>query len=161
MYVVHVSTSCSQRRKNDEEILSEEIDKNNIYYGNENESDIQQQPYILVVQRKPVREVRDMARDYRDRNLNNLTEQQIEGIISDMEFWEQPGSEKRIEEISPMCLVIKMFERDEEGKVWVSESTRTAEIMRAQSTECELYPFAHFVWEEEKGYALETKENEV
>ncbi len=138
---------------NDEEILSEEIDKNNIYYGNENESDIQQQPYILVVQRKPVREVRDMARDYRDRNLNNLTEQQIEGIISDMEFWEQPGSEKRIEEISPMCLVIKMFERDEEGKVWVSESTRTAEIMRAQSTECELYPFAHFVWEEEKGYA--------
>ena len=43
--------------------------------------------------------------------------------------------------------------RIEEGKVWVSESTRTAEIMRAQSTECELYPFAHFVWEEEKGYA--------
>ena len=67
-------------------LLKEEIDKNNIYYGNENESDIQQQPYILVVQRKPVREVRDMAREYRDRNLNNLTEQQIEGIISDMEF---------------------------------------------------------------------------
>ena len=139
---------------NDEEnILSEEIDKNNIYYSNENESDIQQQDYILVVQRKPVSEVRQLARKYKEENLNNLTEEQIDSITSDMDFWEQPGKEKRIEEISPMCLVLKIFKKDFDGKIWVSESTRTCEIMRPQNTECELYPFAHFIWEEEKGYA--------
>ena len=137
----------------DEDIISEEIDKNNIYYGNENEQDIQQQPYILVIQRKPVEEVKQLAREYRERGLNDLTEEQIKSITSDMEYWEQPGKEKRLEEISPMCLMLKVFRRDEEGKVWVEQATRTCEIMKAQNTECELYPFAHFVWEEEKGYA--------
>lgn len=139
---------------NDEdEILSEEIDKNNIYYGNENESDIQQQPYIITIQRKPVEDVRNLARQYREQHLNSLTDAEIENIMSDKEYWEQPGREKRIDEVSPMCLVLKMFKRDADGKVWVSQSTKNYEIMDAQSTECELYPFAHFVWEEEKGYA--------
>jgi hypothetical protein len=137
----------------DEDIVSEEIDKNNIYYGNENEQDIQQQPYILTIQRKPVEEVRRLARQYKEAGENNLTEEEIENIVSDKDFWEQPGREKRIDEIVPMCLIIKMFKRDDDGKVWVSESTKGYEILRPQSTECELYPFAHFVWEEEKGYA--------
>ena len=137
----------------DDKIQSEEIDKNNIYYGNENDSDIQNQPYILVVFRKTVKEVRAQARKYREDGYNNLTDEEINGIVSDMDFNEQQGKEKMLMEVSPMCLVIKKFERGEDGKIYVSESTKTCDLIEPQSTDCELYPFAHYVWEEEKGYA--------
>ena len=141
-----------------EEILSEEIDKNNIYYGNESDSDIQAQPYILCVYRKTVKEVRERARRYREAGLNNITDEELNSIVSDMEHWEQQGRDYMHVEVSPMCLVIQKYERDEDGKVWVSEATQTCDILKPQSTECELYPFAHFVWEEEKGYARGTSE---
>lgn len=134
-------------------IFSEEIDKNNIYYGNENESNIQEQPYILVTYRKPVKEIKRRAKDYRDAGLNNLTDEEIESIVSDLDYDEQQGKEFMQQEVSPMCLVIKRFERLDDGKIWVSESTRTCDIIKPQSTKCDLYPFAHFLWEQEKGYA--------
>lgn len=137
----------------DDAIHSEEIDKNNIYYGNENDSNIQKQPYILVTFRKTVQEVRELAKKYRERGLNNLTDEQINGIVSDMDYNEQQGKDKMIMEVSQMCLVIEKFERKEDGKIYVSSSTKTCDLIDPQSTECELYPFAHFIWEEEKGYA--------
>lgn len=136
-----------------EEIKSEEIDKNNIYYGNENDSDIQKQPYILSVFRMTVKEARQRARRYRDAGMNNLTDEQINGIVSDMDFFEQQGKEYMLMEVSPMCLVVQKYERGEDGKVYVSESTQTCDLLEPQSTDCELYPFAHYLWEEEKGYA--------
>ena len=139
---------------NDEDMIySEEIDKNNVYYGNENDSDIQNQPYILVTFRKTVKEVREQAKRYREQGLNNLTDEEINGIVSDMDYNEQQGKDKMIMEVSPMCLVIKKFEKKEDGIIYVSESTRTCDLIEPQSTECELYPFAHYLWEEEKGYA--------
>lgn len=136
----------------DDEIKSEEIDKNNIYYGNENEDDIQSQPYILVTHRKTVAEVKELARKYRELGLNNLSDDEIEDIASDKDIEEESGREKRLMEITPMCNVVKKFER-RDGIVYVSESTMTCEIIEPQSTECKLYPFAHFIWEQEKGYA--------
>lgn len=136
-----------------DDILSEEIDKNNIYYGNENSADIQEQPYILVTYRKPVKEIKQRARDLRDRGYNNLTEEDINSIVSDLDYEEQQGKDFMQQEVSPMCLVIKRFERLDDGKIWVSESTKTCDLIEPQTTKCELYPFAHFLWEEEKGYA--------
>lgn len=136
----------------DDEIKSEEIDKNNIYYGNENEDDIQNQPYILVTYRKTVSEVKDIARKYRELGLNHLSDEEIEDITSDKDIEEESGREKRLMEISPMCNVVKKFER-KNGMIYVSESIMTCELIEPQSTECELYPFAHFIWEKEKGYS--------
>lgn len=137
----------------DDMILSEEIDKNNIYYGNENEEDIQNQPYILVTYRKPVKEIIERALKYKELGLNNLSEEEIKSITSDLDYNEQLNRDKHIMEVSPMCLVIKKFEKKEDGKIYVSESTKTCDIIKPQSTECKLYPFAHFVWESEKGYS--------
>lgn len=137
----------------DNEILSEEIDKNNIFYGNENDANIQDQPYILVTYRKPVKEIKQRARDLRDRGYNNLSDEEINSIISDLDYEEQQGKEFMQQEVSPMCLVIKRFERLDDGKIWVSESTKTCDLIAPQNTKCEMYPFAHFLWEEEKGYA--------
>ena len=137
----------------EENIFSEEIDKNNIYYGNENESNIQKQPYILISYRKTVEEVRELARKNKENGLTTASNEDIETIVSDMDYMEQPGSEKRTTEVTPMCLVIRKYEKKKDGKIWVSESTRYCSIVDEQNTECELYPFAHYVWEEERGYS--------
>lgn len=137
----------------DDLINSEEIDKNNIYYGNENESNIQNQPYILATFRKPVKEVKELARKNKEEHKNVLTEADIDLITADQDTWEQQGSENMTIELSPMCLVVMKFERNEKGTIEVSASTKKVEILKPQDTKCELYPFAHFIWEEKKGYA--------
>ena len=138
--------------KTEDLVDSEEIDKNNIYYGNENDSDIQNQPYILVTFRKTIKDIRELARKYKEEGKNSLTEFDIQNIVSDMDIWEEQGEEKREMEVSPMATLVMKFEK-KKGSVWVSASTKTCDILKEQDTECELYPFAHFVWEEEKGYA--------
>ena len=134
-------------------INSEEIDKNNIYYGNESEPNIQRQPYILVTFRKPVEEVKEMARKWKEEGKNKLKPSDIKTIVADKETLEQQGNDKMATEISPMCLVVMKFKKNDKGTISVSAATMTADILDEQETECKLYPFAHYIWEEEKGYA--------
>lgn len=136
----------------DDNIFSEEIDKNNIYYGNENDSDIQNQPYILIVYRKTVEEVKELAQKNKETGKNKASKSDIENITSDMDYFEQPGQDKRFTEVSPMCLIIRKYEK-KEGTIWVSESTKNCDLLEEQNTECEMYPLAHYIWEEERGYA--------
>ena len=134
-------------------INSEEIDKNNIYYGNESEQNIQEQPYILVTFRKPVEDVKNLARKYKEEGKNHISNSDIKQIIADKEIYEQQGEDKMVEEISPMCLVVMKFKRNEKGTINVSAATKTVDILDEQDTKSELYPFAHYIWEEQKGYA--------
>ena len=134
-------------------INSEEIDKNNIYYGNESESDIEKQPYILVTFRKPVEDVKTLARKYKEEGKNKLTNADINKIVPDQDTLEQQGNEYMTQEISPMCLVVMKFKRNEKGTINVSASTRLVDILEEQDTEAKRYPLAHFLWEEQKGYS--------
>ena len=134
-------------------INSEEIDKNNIYYGNESEPDIERQPYILVTFRKPVEDVKTLARKYKEEGKNKITNQEIDSIVSDNDTWEQQGSEYMTQEVSPMCLVVMMFKRNEKGTISVAAATQHADILEEQDTGANRYPLAHFIWEEQKGYA--------
>ena len=135
----------------DGRIKTEVIDKTNIYYGNENDSDIQSQPYILISYRRTVDSVKEEAR------LNGMSEEEIAKITSDSDFDEQSGRDKRIEEISPMCLVLlKYYKKD--GTIWLKKSTRNAVVREEADTKLKLYPIAHMVWEEVKGYARGTGE---
>lgn len=130
----------------EEKIKLEIIDKTNIYYGNENDSSIQDQPYIIISYRKTVESVKEEAR------RNGMPEEEISKITSDSEFEEQSGKDKRVEEISPMCLVLlKYYKKD--GTVWMKKSTRSAIVSEEADTKLKLYPVAHMVWEEVKGYA--------
>lgn len=130
----------------DEKIKVEVIDKTNIYYGNENNSDIQEQPYIIISYRRTVDSVKEEARQ------NGMSEEEIEKITSDSDYEEQSGRDKRIEEISPMCLVLlKYYKKD--GTVWMKKSTKNAIVHKEADTKLKLYPIAHMVWEEVKGYA--------
>lgn len=139
--------------ENENLIDSEEIDKNNIYYGNESEEDIQKQPYILVTHRKTVEEVKKLAKKYREEGRNHLTDEEIEQIVSDIDYYEEQGKEFMITEISPMCNIVTKYKRNEDGVVYISMSTKGVDILEEQSTGRKLYPFAHFIWESKKGSA--------
>lgn len=132
--------------EDNEKIKVEVIDKTNIYYGNENDSDIQSQPYIIISYRRTVDSVKDEAR------RNGMSEEEIEKITSDSDYEEQSGRDKRIEEISPMCLVLlKYYKKD--GTIWMKKSTKNAIVREEADTKLKLYPIAHMVWEEVKGYS--------
>ena len=81
-------------------IKTEIIDKTNIYYGNENDSDIQAQPYIIISYRRTVDSVKEEAR------RNGIPEEEILKITADSDYEEQSGRDKRTEEISPIISFI-------------------------------------------------------
>lgn len=130
----------------DGEIEVEEIDKTNIYYGNENDDDIQSQPYIILSFRKPLDSVIEEAKE------NKVSAKEIENIFPDDEYTEQSGADKRTEEITPMVLVLlKLYKKN--GTVHFKKCTKTATIKEETDTKLKLYPVAHIVWEKVKGYS--------
>ena len=137
----------------DGEVLGEVVDKNNIYYGDETNENIEEQPYIIIAFRKPVSEVREEAR------LKDVPKEEIELIVSDDEKKERAGytNNTNTEEITPMCLVLlKLYKKENEAgekTVHFTKCTKYVDIEKDKNTQMKLYPVAHFVWEEEKGNA--------
>lgn len=132
--------------EDNENIVPEQVDKTNIYYGNENDDNIQTQPYIIISFRRTVDEVKAEAK------ANGMSEEEIQKIVSDEEYHEQSGKDKRTDEISPMCLVLlKLYKKD--GTVWMKKCTRLATIAKDTDLKIKLYPVAHYLWTRVKGSA--------
>lgn len=127
-------------------IVPEQVDKTNIYYGNENDDNIQTQPYIIISFRRTVDEVKEEAK------ANGMSDEEIEKIVSDEKYHEQAGKDKRTDEISPMCLeLLKLYKKD--GTIWMKKCTRLATIVKDTDLKIKLYPVAHYLWIRVKGSA--------
>lgn len=127
-------------------IFCEQVDRTNIYYGNENDDDIQNQPYIIISFRRTVEEVKEEAKK------NEISQKEIDLIVEDQDIEEQSGRDLRTTEISPMCLVLlKLYKKD--GKIWAKKCTKLATVMKDTCLEIGLYPVAHVLWERVKGSA--------
>lgn len=125
--------------------VNEVIDKCDIYYGNENDEDIQSQPYILIRKRMPVVNARDLAIS------EGVSEEKAKYIIGDTETFEEAGEAAKDEIDNGVTVVYKFYKRN--GTVYYSVATRYCEIAEEQDTGLTLYPIAHMVWEEKKGSA--------
>lgn len=124
---------------------NEILNKNDVFYGNENDSDIQSQPYILIKQRKPVSEVQQMAQ------ANGVAKEKLLHILGDNDNIEQAGDAAKYEK-DPMCTVVTKLYKDK-GNVYFAQSTRYVEIKKDTNTGLKYYPVAHLIWEEKKGSA--------
>jgi hypothetical protein len=124
---------------------NEIINKNDIQYGNEQSSDIQSQPYIIISQRKSIVEVQNIAR------AEGVSEEDIKYIVGDTDTAEQPGEDAKVEKDNMVTVVIKMWK--EKGTVWFAKSTKYLDIVKPSDTGLTLYPVAHFIWKEKKGSA--------
>lgn len=125
--------------------VNEIIKKNDIYYGNENDDDIQNQPYILIRKRMPVSNAIEMA-------LNaGLSEDKTDFIIGDNDTFEESGEAAKQEIDDMVTIVTKMYKKD--GTVHFSMATRWIDIKEDADTGLTYYPVAHFNWEEKEGSA--------
>ncbi len=118
------------------EIKSEIIEGRNVHFGNPYNRNPQQQPYLILAQRKLVEEWRDEAR------ANGRPEDEVLRIVGD-------ENENRNEESNEFDLctgLVKMWKKN--GTVWAEIVTETATIRKPFNTGLKLYPLAWFVWEE-------------
>lgn len=125
--------------------VNEIIKKNDIYYGNENDDDIQSQPYILIRKRMPVANARALA------EAEGLPEEKLSFLIGDNDTFEESGEAAKYEIDNMVTLVYKLYKKD--GTVHFSAASRWVELVNDQDTGLSLYPVTHFIWEEKEGSA--------
>lgn len=125
--------------------VNEIIKKSDIYYGNENDDDIQAQPYILIRKRMPVVNAIALA------EAEGVQEEKLAYIIGDNDTFEESGEAAKVELDNMVTLIYKMYKQD--GTVHFCAATRWVEIIEDTDTGLSLYPVAHFVWEEKEGSA--------
>ena len=125
--------------------VHEIIKKNDIYYGNENDDDIQAQPYILIRKRMPVVNAIEFAL------AEGMSKDKVDFIIGDTDNFEESGEAAKEEIDNMVTVVYKMYKRD--GTVRYSIATRWVDIVKDVDMGISLYPVAHFVWEEKEGSA--------
>lgn len=125
--------------------VNEVLKKNDVYYGNENDDDIQSQPYILFRKRMPVSNAIELALKF------GMSEDKTAFIIGDNDTFEESGDAAKIELDNMVTVVYKLYKKD--GTVHFSVATRWVTIAEEQDMGISLYPIAHFVWEEKEGSA--------
>ena len=125
--------------------INEIISKNDIMYGDENEEDIQSQPYILVRQRKTIIELQQMAKE------QQIDEKLVKTIAPDNDTSTIAGDSGKDEVHDKCWLVTKFFRKN--GTIHFTQSTKYCEIKKEKDTGLTLYPFTHFNWEDQEGNA--------
>lgn len=125
--------------------VNEIVKKCDIYYGDENDDDIQSQPYILIRKRMTVSNAIDFALS------KGMSEEKTSYIIGDNDTFEESGEAAKLELDNMVTIVYKMYRKD--GTVHFSAATRWIEIIEDADMGLSLYPVAHFNWEEKEGSA--------
>ena len=125
--------------------INEILSKNDIQFGNEQSSDIQSQPYILISIRKPVVQVKEMAQ------REGASEEELKYIVSDNDMQDQAGNDAKYEKDDMVTYVTKMWKQD--GTVWYQSATKYVDLEKPKDSGLTLYPIAHFVWKEKKGWS--------
>lgn len=125
--------------------INEIIKKNDIYFGDETNPNIQEQPYILVRKRMPVSEAIEYAESH------GVGADKLDMIIGDTDTYDETGDASKQEVNNQVTIVFKLYKKD--GTVRFSSATKLVEIANDVDLEISLYPIAHFTWESKEGSA--------
>lgn len=124
---------------------NEILNKVDVFYGNENEPDIQLQPYILAKQRMSVLEARQLAEYY------GVSKKKQEEILGNDDTTDEAGTAAK-DEVSGMVTVLTRFYKSN-GTVHYDKSTRYVDICKNKNMGISLYPFSHMLWTDKEGSA--------
>lgn len=129
-----------------DELKMELLDCTNIMFGDENNPVIQEQPYLLIIQRRYVDQVRREARE------NGLTEEEIGRIVSDDDTTGELLGQREVANDRKLISVMKLWKQD--GEVWFARATKSVLYQPATRIEgLTLYPIAQYSWKPKKGSA--------
>ena len=127
-------------------IKAEIIDATNVMFGNPNTRKVEKQPYILIIGRDLVKNLREEYKKY-----NN--DDGWAYIESDNDTQYQMGDNGKVEVdadgYSKAIYVIKYFKKN--GKVYAHKFVRNRYIYEDRNTGLDYYPVAFNNWEEVKG----------
>ena len=119
--------------------------KVDVMYGNENDDDIQNQPYILIKRRSNVINAREYARS------KGVKEEEILNIHGDNFTQDESGDNSKDEVDDMTTIVTFLYKKD--GTIHFSESVKYVTITKDQDTGLTYYPVAHLNWEDCEGNA--------
>lgn len=119
--------------------------KVDVMYGNENDDDIQSQPYILIKRRTSVINAKEYAR------AKGVSEEEILNIHGDNYTQDESGDNAKDEVDDMTTIVTFIYKKD--GTVHFSESVKYVTITKEQDTRLSYYPVAHLNWEDCEGNA--------
>lgn len=125
--------------------INEIISKNDIIFGNENEEEIQLQPWIIIRQRKTISELQTLAKAY------EVNEEDILNIRGDSDLGTASGESAK-NEIEDKCWLLTKLYR-ENGTIHFSQATKYCDLKKDIDTGLTLYQVAHFNWEDVEGSA--------
>ena len=118
-------------------IRSEIVENTNIIFGNPYDSSVERQPYIIVLQRKPVKEVREDARD------NGMQDYRIEEIEPDIDTnKDEKGSENDL-----VTVATRLWKDKRTGHVFSCRSTEKVIVEETRDLLLTRYPVAWMSWE--------------
>lgn len=137
----------SEKRENgmlvDGQVRQEMVNNTNIMFGDENERDIQKQPYILLLFRRTVDFVKSQAKK------NGIAKKDIDRIVPDEDRDQQTGYTEEVKNDSKCLCVMKLWK--ENGTVHIMESTKTVVYRKKENLGLTRYPIASYVWENRHG----------
>lgn len=122
---------------------NEILNKVDVFYGNENEPDIQKQPYILAKQRMSVLEAKQLADYYK------VSKKEQEYLVGDDDTQDQAGEK---DEVNNMITIITRFYRSN-GTIHFDKASKHVDICKDKDMGTSLYPFSHMLWSDKEGSA--------
>lgn len=123
---------------------TELVDGGNIMFGNPNNKIVEKQPYMLIVTREVVKDLKEEA------IRNGIPKDQVDWITSDEENNYQAGDRGKIELDNPgengkALALIKYWKKD--GTVYWNKSTKYCPICKDKDLGISRYPIAWANWE--------------
>lgn len=127
------------------DVVTQLLNKADIIYGDENNPEIEEQPYIILKRRMSVLNAREYARKM------GCSEEKVKNIIGDNEYLEEAGEQAKLEKDNKVTVLTKFWK--ENGSVWFEEGTRYCMITKKLNSRYKRYPIQHLLWEEKEGSA--------
>ena len=124
------------------EIVAEVIDNLRVLFGNANSRDVQSQPYIILVRRELVDEVRWKAEQYKEAGLCKLED--IGSIAPDSEKFQNKYDQYTDDKVTVLTYY---FRNRDTGTIWCIEATEKGIIREAYDTEYTMYPLIWINWD--------------
>lgn len=133
-----------------DEIKVEFLDNVNVFYGDENNPEIQEQPYLLIPQRKYLTDVKAEAA------ANGLSQEEIDLIVADSNIEGVNGNTRELENDTKVTVITKLWKKD--GAIHIARTTRNVvyqpEIaLETADGKVTMYPIAKYSWKLRKNSA--------
>jgi hypothetical protein len=126
-------------------IKAEIIDSTNVMFGNPNTREVEKQPYIIIVGRDLVKNLKEEAKDNKSTNWDNIKGDNDTGF----QMGDNGKVENSAEGFEKALYIIKYFK--ENGKVYANKSVKGTYIYENKETGLDYYPIAFNNWEPVKG----------